>query len=423
LTARRAFKSFAAEGSPQGFEVRREAPLLTRLCQLGRLRGVPVSQEWKAELRSALQSASRGPNVFRIALASKHKSHSRTSNKRSSMKRIILYLAIAALLLPNAFADLSRVTVKSNRFVTADGKTIVFRGLDASDPDKLERNGRWNRDYFKTAKSWGANLVRLPVHPAAWRIRGKKDYIKLLDEGVDWAEAEGMYVIIDWHSIGNLPSEKFFPVSSELYPTTAYTTTREETFDFWRAMAKRYRTNTTVAFFELFNEPALGGEMGSCTWTEWKTMVEELIATIRESKGTAIPLVAGFDFGYDLKPVATNPINAEGIGYVSHPYPMKAKQPWDENWMKDWGFVAEKYPLFLTEFGFVGPDDKSGYNPIIGDESYGDALVSFCNKRGISWSVWCFDPHWGPTLIKDWNFTPTRQGLYFKKVMQTKLPE
>lgn len=32
---------------------------------------------------------------------------------------------------------MSRVSVQGNKFVTSDGKTIVFRGLDTSDPDKL----------------------------------------------------------------------------------------------------------------------------------------------------------------------------------------------------------------------------------------------------------------------------------------------
>lgn len=338
------------------------------------------------------------------------------------MKKIILGCLLATLFSAGAFAELSKVSVQGNRFVTADGKPIVSRGLDTSDPDKLQRNGHWNSEYFKAAKSWGANIMRFAVHPAAWRIHGKRGYLKLLDQGVAWAKAEGLYVIIDWHSIGNLPGQKFFPASSELYPPTAYNTTKEETFDFWRTMARRYGRNNTVAFFELFNEPALGGAMGTCTWAEWKSLLEELIATIRANGGRAVPLVSGFNFGYDLTPVAKSPLNAEGIGYVSHPYPMKAKQPWEQNWTRDWGFVAEKYPLFLTEIGFLGPDEPRGYNPITGDESYGDAITSYCAQRGISYTVWCFDPHWGPTLIKDWSFTPTRQGAYFKKALQTKLP-
>jgi hypothetical protein len=31
--------------------------------------------------------------------------------------------------------------------------------------------------------------------------------------------------------------------------------------------------------------------------------------------------------------------------------------------------------------------------------------------------VWVFDPQWAPMMIDDWNFTPTRQGRYFKKAL------
>src|ERR1035438_8892353 len=165
--------------------------------------------------------------------------------KQYHSRKIALVLLCTALFRSGVSAAPSRVSVKDNHFVTADGQTIVFRGLDTSDPDKLERNGQWNKHYFEVAKSWGANVVRIPVHPAAWHIHGKKNYLKLLDQGVKWAKEEGLYVIIDWHSIGNLHEEKFFPGSSELYPATIYNTIREETFDFWKTMAKHYRGNNT----------------------------------------------------------------------------------------------------------------------------------------------------------------------------------
>src|SRR4028118_298324 len=91
-------------------------------------------------------------------------------------------------------ARLSPVSVRGNQFVKADGKTIIFRGLDASDPDKLSKDGHWNKEYFEMAKSWGANIIRFPVHPVPWRDRGKEEYIKLLDQGVQWATEAGLYV-------------------------------------------------------------------------------------------------------------------------------------------------------------------------------------------------------------------------------------
>ena len=69
---------------------------------------------------------------------------------------------------------LSQISVKGNKFVTADGKTIVFRGLDTSDPDKLERDGHWNKEYFEAMKSWGANIVRFPVHPSGLAEAGTR---------------------------------------------------------------------------------------------------------------------------------------------------------------------------------------------------------------------------------------------------------
>ena len=140
-------------------------------------------------------------------------------------------------------AGLAQVTISGNKFM-ADGKAIVFRGLDASDPDKLAKQGHWNKEYFEAVKSWGANIIRFPVHPMAWRNRGKNEYLKLLDDGVKWATELGLYVNIDWHSIGNL--------RTEMYQNDMYETTRKETFEFWRAMAAHFKANTTVAFFRTF---------------------------------------------------------------------------------------------------------------------------------------------------------------------------
>lgn len=306
--------------------------------------------------------------------------------------------------------ELKQIQVKGNNFVTPDGKPFVFRGLNTSDPDRLAGIGHWDKAYFEEIKRWGANVVRFPVHPAAWRRQGKDKYLKLLDEGVQLAREQGLYVIIDWHSIGNL--------RTEMYQADMYETTQKETFEFWRTMAIHYKGNPTVAFFELFNEPTIDqGKLGTCTWADWKKLMEEIIGIIRANGGTAIPLVAGFNWAYDLTPIANDPINAEGIAYVSHPYPMKREKPWEDKWTKDWGFVKEKYPVILTEIGFSGPEEAGAHIPVISDESYGDTMMKYCDTKGISWVVWVFDPQWAPRLYTDWNYTLTRHGKYFKKAL------
>ena len=231
-----------------------------------------------------------------------------------------------------------------------------------------------------------------------------------MDQGVAYAKNAGMYVIIDWHSIGNL--------KSELFQAENYETTKKETFEFWRAMAIRYKDNPTVAFFELYNEPTVfNGQLGTCTWAEWKALNEEMITIIRAHGCKAIPLVAGFNWAYDLTPVKDNPINAAGVAYVSHPYPQKREKPWEDKWTADWGFVADKYPVILTEIGFCGADDIGAHIPVISDESYGDAMMAYCKKTGISFVAWVFDVNWAPRMFSDWNYTPSRQGKYWKAAM------
>jgi endoglucanase len=310
-----------------------------------------------------------------------------------------------------AAPSLARIRVEGNHFVDADGNVIVVRGVSFSDPDRLEKAGQWSRRYFEAAKSWNANVVRFPVHPGAWRERGQDEYLRLLDQGVAWAGELGMYVIIDWHSIGNL--------RTELFTRPSYNTTRAETYRFWRAIAERYAGNPVVAFYELFNEPTIdNGRLGWMSWDEHKEIMEELISIIHAHDRNAIALVAGYNWAYDLTPVRESPIRAPNVAYVTHPYPQKRTPPWEDKWELDWGFVADRYPIVATELGFMQAEDRGAHVPVLGDEVYGRALIDYFNRKGISWTAWVFDPDWAPQLLQNWNFEPTRQGRFFRDELQ-----
>jgi endoglucanase len=302
------------------------------------------------------------------------------------------------------------IHVEGNKFVNEKGNPIIFRGVNISDPDKIQKDGHWTKKHFEVIKQWGANIIRVPVHPVAWRQRGKEEYFKLLDQAVIWASELELYLIIEWHSIGNL--------KTGLFQHQMYDTTKQETLSFWRSVAYRYKNVPTIAFYEIFNEPTTyNGQLGRMTWAEWKKINEEIIQIIFAHDKKVIPLVAGFSWGYDLKAVKEEPIEIEGIGYVAHPYPQKTTEPFEKNWERDFGFVADKYPLFATELGFMAAEDPGSHIPVISDEEYGKTIIEYFKKKGISWTPWCFDPDWPPQLISDWNYTPTKQGAFFKNVM------
>ena len=298
------------------------------------------------------------------------------------------------------------VRVQANQFVDAAGKPIVFRGVAISDPDKLAKAGHWDKRIFAEIRAWGANVVRVPVHPVAWRARGPKAYLALLDEGVGWAREAGLYVMVDWHVIGNL--------RTELMQDPMYDTTHKETYEFWREVARHYRDDPTVVLYELFNEPTdYDGTLGRLTWTQWKPILEEIVGIVRANDPSSIVVVAGLDWAYELREVLASPVDAPAVAYASHPYPQKREEPWEGKWEADWGHVAAKYPVFVTELGY----DRNGSVPFVGTHHYGREIVSYMEKRGMSWAAWCFDPDWGPTLISDWSFTPTEQGRLWKAAL------
>jgi hypothetical protein len=305
------------------------------------------------------------------------------------------------------------ISVQGNRFADPNRKLVLFRGVSIGDPDKLQRQGHWNREIFEQVRLYGATLVRIPVHPTAWRALGSREYLALLDQAVEWCTELHLYIDLDWHSIGNL--------QTELFENPMYKTSKTETFAFWQTAATHFAGNNTVAFFELFNEPTnANGSLGPISWTDWKHTVEQLIGLIRASNQQVVPLVAGFDWAYYLTDIRESPINAKNIGYVTHPYPNKKTQPWQPKWEQDFGFAAVRYPIIATEIGYSDPAEgrKSPYNYA----DYGPAIVSFLENRGISWVAWAYDPDWEPQLLKSWNFDLTGAGRFFNQAMSAPVP-
>ena len=123
------------------------------------------------------------------------------------------------------------ISIEGNKFVNESGETMVFQGVNIRDPHNLEEEGHWRKSHFEEAKAWGAGVIRLPIHPPSWRIRGTEGYLALIDLAVEWAGELGLYLILDWHSIGNL--------KMEMFQHDMYITSIEETSSFWNTVSKR----------------------------------------------------------------------------------------------------------------------------------------------------------------------------------------
>lgn len=68
--------------------------------------------------------------------------------KKNALGFLLILIVSTSLTCHAQGTKLSRISVKGNKFVTAEGAPIVFRGLNTSDPNKLANEGRWNKGYF-----------------------------------------------------------------------------------------------------------------------------------------------------------------------------------------------------------------------------------------------------------------------------------
>ncbi|MFA6402179.1 MAG: cellulase family glycosylhydrolase [Salinivirgaceae bacterium] len=339
------------------------------------------------------------------------------------MKRVkIVLLAFSIAFLTNCKSNRNEsaqkhwenITVKGNRFV-AGTEPINFKGLCLEDIGELMNNGHWNKNYIDQASKWNVNVVRFPVHPKHWNRLGKEKYLEELKKGVEWAKERNMYCIIDWHVIGNMKDEK--------WQNPMYETTLIESLDFWATIAKTFKDEPAVAFYELYNEPTVfNGTLGEMNWQELTTIYQQILDTIKTYDKNTTALLAGFNWAYDLKELNTYDPKIENVGYITHPYPQKSEQPWPAKWDEYFGFVTDKYPVFATEFGFAYPNQVGAHIPVMGDETYGEEILNYFNSHNISYTLWVFSWHWYPTLLKDSTFAIQEgQGEFFyKKFTETK---
>ncbi|MFQ5652214.1 MAG: glycoside hydrolase family 5 protein [bacterium] len=314
--------------------------------------------------------------------------------------------------------------VASNKIVDESGGQVMFRGLAPIDPlyqyfassESAFHDDDfvpWQERHFRTLSEWGTTIIRLGIEPATWRAHGKEKAFEILDQAVAWASKYEMYVMLDFHSIGFPPAEKYESNLHDLYGELYYTS-REEIKAFWESISRQYASNNVVAFYELFNEPfGVDGPATPDDWQPWKAFAETVIDIIRKNDPDAVVIGGGLDHGYDLSQVLQNPIDRPDLVYATHPYPDKNK--WGRNWDEAFGDVSAQYPVFATEFGFT-PESEREY---AGEGRYREAVFDYLESKKISWTAWCFSRNWTPALLRDNDYTPTEAGAFVRDKFQS----
>ena len=127
-------------------------------------------------------------------------------------------------------------------------------------------------------------------------------------------------------------------------------------------------------------------------------------------------LIGGLKYAFDLSFVSGYSVQGHNIVYVTHPYHSQYMDKEAATWYTAFGYLAAQYPVMATEFG-----DQTGDTDGCATTYY-TSLLSYFNAaptsgtqlpaNPIHWTGWAWYPAdcSFPSLIKDWQGTPTAPG-------------
>ncbi|WP_343729417.1 glycoside hydrolase family 5 protein [Duganella sp.] len=277
------------------------------------------------------------------------------------MKKIAIFLVASGLASIAAATPVQvhgALKVEDARVVDQHGKPVALAG-----PSFFWSNSGWRQERFynagavKTfATEWNASLVRaaMGVDEGGGFLQDASNKARV-EAVVDAAIANGVYVIIDWHSH-----------HAERYP--------EQAAAFFSEMARKYGHAPNV-IYEIYNEPV------DVAWSSGiKPYAEKVIAAIRAIDPDNLIVIGTPKWSQDVDVAARDPLRGRNLAYALHFYAATHKQP-----LRDKADAAIKLgaPLFVTEWGSVSADGGG-----VVDREESQRWQDYLRKHCLSQAQW-----------------------------------
>lgn len=249
---------------------------------------------------------------------------------------------------------LTRLATRGNQIVDEAGKPVRLRGVNLSGFEWSAEGGTANAAGVARVAAMGGNVLRLPINQG--RALTDPAYMLKVDATIAEAAKRGVYVVVDMHWIsGNQTA-----------------TPDAETARMWRQLAQRW-ANQPAVVYDLHNEPGMVGWETNAAWAE------HLIKAIRSVNPQSLVMVEGTNKAQRVAGALRRPINAPNVVYEVHAYGPRQHGPGvgPAQWDRLFGQVAEKYPVWVGEWGGE-PDELPALQ----------GLLRYLDGKGIGWAVW-----------------------------------
>jgi endoglucanase len=308
------------------------------------------------------------------------------------------------------------VGVHGNHLVDRNGHSIRLLGVNRSGTEYRCQQGYGifegpaDSTSIEAIKSWSANAVRVPLNESCWLgINGVPaeysgaEYRKAIVEWVGRLEKAGMYVILDlqFAAPGGEQASQIIPMPDA-----------EHAPAFWRSVAKTFHGDRGV-LFDLYGEPH------SIDWHCWEfgcpteanghtyqaVGMGRLIKVVRSTGARQPILLSGINWAHNLTEweshLPPDPRHAEVAAVHTYDF-----GPCLARCRAGLTLVAHHHPVVSAEIG----EADCGH-------TYIDSYMSWADRHGVSYLGWAWDAHhgWtctgGPSLIRNYDGTPTRYGI------------
>ncbi|GHJ41767.1 glycoside hydrolase family 5 protein [Streptomyces sp. TS71-3] len=327
-----------------------------------------------------------------------------------------------------AAAAAPELKVSGNRLVTASGTPYRLLGVNRSGGEFacIQGNGFWDgpmdRASVDAIRSWHVTAVRVPLNEECWlgtanvpAAYGGAAYQSAVAAYVKMLLAAGITPILEMHW-----SHGAYSGPSAGCADTAATCQKpmpdaQYAPAFWSGVASAFQDRRVV--LDLFNEPYPERATGNETtgWTCWRdggscpgigyqvAGFQSLVDAVRKTGNTDVILLGGLAYSNDLTQwLAYAPKDPAGnLAAFAHLYNFNTCSS-TSCFDSQLAPVARQVPLTLSE---IGENDCA--------HGFVDQVMNWADQHGAgylgwTWNTW--DCSSGPSLISDYNGTPTAYG-------------
>jgi hypothetical protein len=299
------------------------------------------------------------------------------------------------------------------------------------------------QDSLTAMKSWGLNIVRIPLNEECWlgingvdpSVGGANYQAPILQAVNLITKTNGMYAVLDLHY--SAPGT-MLPASEGTMPNLDHSVT------FWQQVAAAYKDNGAV-IFDLFNEPQMSSGTDDQQFTCWKNgsttanggdcpMVDfavagmqQLVTTVREAGATNLLILGGTGYAAHLglwsTYVPTDTLSPPNIAASWHVYDDQGGCTDDAatsfstlcsttSGLGASAVMSAGYPILAGETGYYSCTASVG-------QAWWPLFLSWADAQGIGYLAWSWSSGNQPQLLANTTtFTPGGIGPTYKTYLQ-----